>query len=106
MREIYAMSDIVYSLSTKPESFGRTVLEALSLGRPVIGYDHGGVGEILGQCFPVGRVALSDIDALENRTAALLQTPERVSDCGSRFALQGMLDDTLALYSALAAGGR
>jgi glycosyltransferase involved in cell wall biosynthesis len=104
MREIYAVSDIVYSLSTKPESFGRTVLEALSLGRPVIGYDHGGVGEILGQCFPTGRVALTDIDALEHRTAALLRASATVSDCGSRFALQRMLDDTLALYAAVAAG--
>ncbi|MBE0440380.1 MAG: glycosyltransferase, partial [Gammaproteobacteria bacterium] len=32
IREIYAISDVVLSLSTKPESFGRAVLEALSLG--------------------------------------------------------------------------
>ncbi|MCB1774565.1 MAG: glycosyltransferase family 4 protein [Gammaproteobacteria bacterium] len=104
MREIYAVSDIVYSLSTKPESFGRTVLEALSLGRPVIGYDHGGVGEILAQCYPNGRVPMRGADELVARTLAMLQRPETVPDCASRFALQSMLDDTLALYAALAEG--
>ena len=35
----------------KPESFGRIVLEALSVGIPVIGYDIGGVAEISINCF-------------------------------------------------------
>ena len=46
IKEMYSISDIVLSLSTKPESFGRTVLESLRLGVPTVGYDHGGVGEI------------------------------------------------------------
>lgn len=54
LREIFAVSNVVLSLSTQPESFGRTVLEALSLGVPVVGYDHGGVGEILNSLFPEG----------------------------------------------------
>ncbi|MEZ5579451.1 MAG: glycosyltransferase family 4 protein [Candidatus Competibacteraceae bacterium] len=54
MRDIYAVSTLVLSLSAKPESFGRTVLEALSLGRPVVGYAHGGVGEILDRLYPAG----------------------------------------------------
>jgi glycosyltransferase involved in cell wall biosynthesis len=44
LREILAISDLVLSLSSKPESFGRTVLGALSMGVPVVGYAHGGVG--------------------------------------------------------------
>ncbi|MBR7512864.1 glycosyltransferase, partial [Mycobacterium tuberculosis] len=43
----YAASDLVLQLSDKPEAFGRTVVEALSVGRPVLGWDHGGVGELL-----------------------------------------------------------
>ncbi|GBL46756.1 glycosyltransferase [Sulfuriferula multivorans] len=54
MREVFAVSDIVLSLSSKPESFGRTVLEALRLGTPVVGYNHGGVGEILAAAYPAG----------------------------------------------------
>ena len=47
IREIMSMADAVVSTSTKPESFGRTVLESIRMGRPTLGYDHGGVGEIL-----------------------------------------------------------
>jgi glycosyltransferase involved in cell wall biosynthesis/uncharacterized Zn-finger protein len=48
--QAYAASDLVLQLSRKPEAFGRTVLEALSVGRPVLGWDHGGVGELLARC--------------------------------------------------------
>ena len=41
VRDVYAVSSLVLQLSNKPESFGRTVIEALALCRPVLGYDHG-----------------------------------------------------------------
>ncbi|MCP3662871.1 MAG: glycosyltransferase family 4 protein [Gammaproteobacteria bacterium] len=100
IREIYAISDLVFSLSTKPESFGRTVVEALSLGRPVIGYDHGGVGEILEKLFPQGRVPLNDSKKLQAVTASLLESPQPVPEFDG-FTLQEMLDKTLALYEEL-----
>ena len=46
VRDVLAQSDLVLQLSSRPEAFGRTAAEALSLGRPVLGYAHGGVGEI------------------------------------------------------------
>jgi glycosyltransferase involved in cell wall biosynthesis len=100
MREIYAVSALVLSLSAKPESFGRTVLEALGLGTPVVGYDHGGVGEILRRIYPSGLVPTGDLEALAERVPALLAAgrpvpPEPV------FPLQRMLDETLALYENL-----
>jgi len=101
MKEIYAVSDLVLSLSGKPESFGRTVLEALSLGVPVLGYDHGGVGEILGALYPGGRVALGDPRALQERALQLLDSPEPVPE-SSEFTLETMLARTLALYRELA----
>ncbi|HEY2622646.1 MAG TPA: glycosyltransferase, partial [Dyella sp.] len=55
VRDIYAISSLVLQLSNKPESFGRTVIEALSLCRPVLGYAHGGVGELLAELYPAGR---------------------------------------------------
>ena len=61
---MYAVSDVVLSLAAKPESFGRTVLEPLSLGVPVIGYDHGGVGEILHTIFPQGAVKPHDLESV------------------------------------------
>ena len=60
IREIMAVSDIVCALSQQPESFGRTVLEAMALGKPVVGYDCGGVGELLASHFPAGRVPLGE----------------------------------------------
>jgi len=100
MREIYAVSTLVLSLSTKPESFGRTVLEALSLGTPVVGYDQGGVGEILRRIYPSGLVATGDLVGLTAHVTALLREKEPVPS-QSAFPLQRMLDDTLALYQDL-----
>lgn len=100
MREVYASSNLVFSLSNKPESFGRTVLEALSLGIPVLGYDHGGVGEILGKVFPAGRVPLSDLDALTERVQEFVNKMPIVP-AGHPYALERMLDATMTLYENL-----
>jgi glycosyltransferase involved in cell wall biosynthesis len=99
-REIYAVSDLVLSLSKKPESFGRTVLEALSLGVPVVGYDHGGVGEILARLFPEGRVPLADLNGLSARVIELMQVSPHVSQCQS-YTLRRMLEQTLQCYRQL-----
>lgn len=100
MREIYAVSAAVLSLSAKPESFGRTVLEALSLGRPTVGYDHGGVGEILQRIYPAGLTPVGDLDRLTERVADLLSGAPPVPS-EPAYPLQRMLDQTLALYRAL-----
>ncbi|TVR65868.1 MAG: glycosyltransferase [Candidatus Competibacteraceae bacterium] len=100
VREIYAISTLVLSLSIQPESFGRTVLEALSLGIPVVGYAHGGVGEILERIYPVGRVPVGDRETLTARVVDLLAAPPPVP-MEPVFPLQHMLDETLALYESL-----
>ena len=100
MREIYAISDLVLSLSTKPESFGRTVLEALSIGRPVIGFDHGGVGEILSAVYPWGRVSVGDFAGLMDKVVQAINRPPPVP-ATHPFTLDRMLDQTLALYDRL-----
>jgi glycosyltransferase involved in cell wall biosynthesis len=45
--EIYALSDVVVSSSKKPESFGRSVAEAIALNAPVVATRHGGVLDIV-----------------------------------------------------------
>lgn len=100
LREIYTVSDLVLSLSRKPESFGRTVLEALSLGVPVVGYDHGGVGEILSCLFPEGRISLTDSSDLYRRITQFMEAPPVVSK-GHDYTLQYMLEQTLQGYGAL-----
>nr|MCU0781515.1 glycosyltransferase family 4 protein [Akkermansiaceae bacterium] len=75
VREIMAASDLICALSRQPESFGRTVLEALALGKPVAGYDCGGVGELLAEFLPAGRVPPGDGEALLATARALLAAP-------------------------------
>ncbi len=100
IRDVYAVSNLVLSLSTKPESFGRTVLEPLSMGVPVIGYDHGGVGEILDTVFPDGAVALGDTAALAARIGNWRHSPPAVP-ATHPYTLRNMLDATMALYAAV-----
>jgi glycosyltransferase involved in cell wall biosynthesis len=99
IREIFAISEIIYSLSTKPESFGRTVLEALSLGRSVLGYDHGGVGEILAEIYPEGRVQLSSMTSLNKLTCEKLVN-RSVPMPASVFTKENMLSATLEAYGS------
>lgn len=102
IREIYAISSAVLSLSTKPESFGRTTLEPLALGVPVIGYDHGGVGEILRTVYPQGAVPFRNMSALKERIAEILAAPQTTVPPFEQFRLQEMLDQTINLYQELA----
>lgn len=99
--QAYAMSDLVLQLSRKPEAFGRTVIEALSVGVPVAGWAHGGVGELLAELQPEGAVAAFDPAALAARVQALLQRPP-ASPVTMPYTLQAMQDATLAVYDELA----
>lgn len=101
IREVITQADLAFSLSSKPETFGRTTLEALSLGTPVVGWDHGGVGEILRACYPQGRVAKDDLDALVETCERLLREPVPVPPV-TRFTLDEMCAQTLAVYRELA----
>jgi glycosyltransferase involved in cell wall biosynthesis len=97
LREIMSVSDIVFSLSREPEAFGRTSLEALSLGVPVIAYDHGGAGEVLQAIFPAGRVTPGNHEAAAALAAEFLQRRPVVPD-RNPFTLQRMLAATIEVY--------
>ena len=102
LRELMAVSDAVLSLSTEPEAFGRVSLEALSLGRPVLGYAHGGVGEQLAAIFPAGAVALRDRGEVVARLTEWYRAPPCVPD-RHEFTLERMLSATLEVYREAAA---
>ena len=106
LREIMAISSAVVSVSQKPESFGRTVLEALSLGTPVVGYDHGGVGEVLAHLYPDGRVPVGDTGVVAAKLATILDEPvaARQNVRKHDFDVERMCAETLALYETLAQG--
>ncbi len=100
LKNILAISDIVLSLTRQPESFGRTTLEALSLGVPVAGYDHGGVGEQLDLLFPAGKIPPGDSAAAVKTLRQFLETRPSVPP-GHPFTLQRMLDQTVEVYQEL-----
>ena len=97
----YAASDLVLQLSRKPESFGRTVIEALSVGRPALGWAHGGVGELLQVLQPAGAVAPFDITALASAARNLLAHPPAPVATMQAYRLDAMQEATLALYQSL-----
>lgn len=97
LKEIMAVSDVVFSLSREPEAFGRTTLEALCLGVPVVGYAHGGVGEQLEAMYPAGRVAVDDrAEILRVTREVLMETQPEITEC--LFSLKDMLQKTLDVY--------
>lgn len=104
LREVLAESRLVFSLSTSPESFGLTTLEALALGRPVIGYDHGGVSELLRALFPAGCVPLRNESALLATTQSLLTSAPEPKPVQEPFTLEAMCRSTLDVYCELLSG--
>ncbi|MEN1941571.1 glycosyltransferase [Luteimonas sp. MJ246] len=103
--EAYAACDLVLQLSRKPEAFGRTVIEALSVGRPVLGWDHGGVGELLRELQPDGAVGAFDAAALIEGARAMLardaRLPATIPSAPARYSLRSMQDATLSVYDEL-----
>lgn len=97
LQNILSISSIVFSLTQKPESFGRTTLEALSLSTPVIGYDHGGVGEILDIILPEGKIPLGDIAAATEKINQWQETAPQPKQTHP-FTLENMLEKTLECY--------
>jgi glycosyltransferase involved in cell wall biosynthesis len=47
MPAAYMLADVVVSASTDPEGFGRIIVEAQAMGRPVVATDHGGARETI-----------------------------------------------------------
>ncbi len=97
---IYALSDVVVSCSSQPESFGRSLAEALAMETPVIATAHGGALEIVrpsrdGFLFPP-----QNAEALARCLLAVSQhdfSGLRASVL-ARFSLDAMVEQTLAVY--------
>lgn len=101
LREIMAISAIVLSLSREPEAFGRTTIESLSLGVPVVGYAHGGVGEQLAAILPEGCVPVGQVHDAAVLAKRWLEAPPEIP-ARHPFTLERMLSQTLDVYHELA----
>jgi len=100
--EIYALSDFVVSSSLKPESFGRSLVEAMAMETPVIAPKFGGALDIVQE----GKGVLftpKDINSLKE--AILKAQTSSFKDLRGyvkrRFSLEQMVEKTLAVYREL-----
>ncbi len=104
------LADVVVSASTEPEAFGRAVIEAQAMARPVIATNHGGAAETVadgetGYLVPPGdAVALA---AALNRVLGLPLEDRRALGARARAAVMArctvaaMQDATLDVYREL-----
>jgi len=113
MREAYALSDLVISASTKPESFGRIAVEAQAMGCTVLASKHGGSEETIAPNNAWGLFEPNSSQALTQTLSLALQLPPTCNKNPKDAALQTrdfiqksfdtkrMEKETLALYAKL-----
>ena len=110
MPAAYMLTDVVVSASTDPEAFGRIIVEAQALGRPVIASDHGGARETVIEGETGWLVPPGDADALARaiRFALSLDGDERrrvseraIAHIRTNYSKELMCRRTLAVYAEL-----
>ena len=104
------LSDLVLSCSTKPEAFGRTVLEAQAMGRPVIAFNHGGSIELIKDNQNGTLCKVSDINDLANKIEKNLYlnsymrkvlSNKSITNVSKKYLTDFMSKKTLKLYKNL-----
>ena len=109
------LADVVVSASSnEPEAFGRTTIEAMAMGKPVIATAHGGSLETV---TPQKTGWLVEPGAADNLAVALdeaLASPDKMRRYGSAgkaavnstFTMDNMCEKTIAFYRKLVAAER
>jgi glycosyltransferase involved in cell wall biosynthesis len=107
------LSDVVVHASTQPEAFGRVVIEAQAMGRPVIATNLGGPAETVVHGVSGWLTAPGDVESLARalEEAMSMDAGARV-DLGLRarasvlngYTLRAMRDATLDVYAAVLNG--
>lgn len=110
MPAAYLAADVVVSVSTMPESFGRVLTEAMAMRRPVIAFDHGAAPEIVDHGRTGWLVPPLDVEALARGVAAALELGcdrrSLMGEAGRRsvraeFSMERMSTETLKVYEEL-----
>jgi glycosyltransferase involved in cell wall biosynthesis len=108
-----ALADVVVNASTEPEAFGRVVIEAQAMARPVVATDHGGAVETVVHGETGFRVPPGDAAALAATLDLLLgMLPGELAALGGRaraavlahYTVQAMQEATLTLYREVLGG--
>ncbi len=107
-----ALSQVVVNASTEPEGFGRVVIEAQAMARPVVASNHGGAAETVAHGDTGWLVPPGDIDALAVMLDAVLDLPpHRIAALGARaraavqarYTVAAMQEATLEVYRSVLA---
>jgi glycosyltransferase involved in cell wall biosynthesis len=69
--------DLLLHLTKAPESFGRVCVEAMAAGRPVIGFDHGAVSELVESGRTGILCPLNDLSCVERAIRVLRRDRDR-----------------------------
>jgi glycosyltransferase involved in cell wall biosynthesis len=110
MPAAYMLADAVVSASSDPEGFGRIIIEAQAMGRPVIATDHGGAREtivpgITGWLVPPrhpGALASAIGEALSLGAAERSSLARRaMAHVAAHFTREAMCARTIAVYEEL-----
>lgn len=108
MPTAYALSDIVASVSLKPEPFGRAMPEAQAMGRIVVAFNHGGACETVEDGKTGILVKPCDTDDLARKLdKALSMTPEAQKKMAlaaqksvhTHFSIEKMQETVMAVYA-------
>ena len=76
--------DVLVHASVVPEPFGRVLIEAMSLGKPLVATDEGGVPEIVEHGRTGFMVPAGDPEAMAGALRQLLASPELRAEMGER----------------------
>ena len=110
MSAAYALCDVVVSASTDPEGFGRVIVEAQAMGRPVVATDHGGARETIVPGVTGWLTPARDGAALAAAIGAALALDPAARDALGRrasahvaanFSRETMCASTIAVYEEL-----
>ncbi|MDD3462269.1 MAG: glycosyltransferase [Sulfurospirillaceae bacterium] len=97
--EMYTLSNVIVSSSKKPESFGRSVAEAIAMNTPVVATNHGGVLDIIKEGINGYFTKIGDAkDLAEKITQAKELRFDGYTYISQNFSLKQMVDATLNVY--------
>jgi glycosyltransferase involved in cell wall biosynthesis len=109
--EVLQACDLVVSASTQPEAFGRTLVEAMAAGVPVVATAHGGALDIVADGETGHLVQPERPEPLAEAVLKVLGAPDGGRAMGAagrarvqeRFTVDRMVEETLAVYREVVA---
>ena len=111
MPAAYMLADVVVSASNDPEGFGRVIVEAQAMGRPVVATDHGGAREtivpgVTGWLVPPRdpaalAAAIGEAPWRSGRRSGSISAGRAIAHVAAHFTREAMCARTIEVYEEL-----